>query len=344
MLLLVLFLPGCFKSDQAKVFKQKDPITSIYTLNQQRVNQILKTAFSQIGNPYRYGGNSPETGFDCSGFVSWVYKQDGIALPRSSRDMLAVGEPIPMEELRPGDLVFFNYGYSHVGIYTGEDKYIHSPRTGKRIEEVYLTAKGRGDHFVGARRIIDNIGVNVISDRLKNQWIAQSRHQTDLALQASAGQRRSALPNSRVTQSTLTAASSLSPAKFAAPKSASVKPATVKPASVKPASVKPATVKVASGQKAAAKKTANAKTKKNTYKVVPGDNLVTLAKRYGLSSNDIAAANKIKDKNKLQPGQVLIIPAKAKTAAVAKNKVTKKTAGKAKVTKTTSAATPKTKS
>ncbi|MDR2386397.1 MAG: C40 family peptidase [Deltaproteobacteria bacterium] len=319
-LLLVLFLPGCFKTDQAKVFKQKDPITSIYTLNQQRVNQILRTAFSQIGNPYRYGGNSPETGFDCSGFVSWVYKQYGILLPRSSRDMLAVGEPIPREELRPGDLVFFNYGYSHVGIYTGEDKYIHSPRTGKRIEEVYLTAKGRGDHFVGARRIIDNIGVNIISDQLKNQWIAQSRHQTDLALQASLGQKHSALPNSRVTQSTITASNKLSPTK-----TASVKAKVVKKAS---------TVKAVT-KSSGAKKTAKAK--QNTYKVVSGDNLVTLAKRYGLSSNEIALANNIKNKNKLKPGQLLIIPPKAKATVVAKK-------SKNKVTKTTSVQKTKTKS
>ncbi|MDR0622497.1 MAG: C40 family peptidase, partial [Deltaproteobacteria bacterium] len=207
-LLLVMFLPGCFKSDQAKVIKQIDPITSIFSLNQQRVNQILRTAFSQIGNPYRYGGNSPETGFDCSGFVSWVYKQYGISLPRSSRDMLAVGEPIERHELRPGDLVFFNYGYSHVGIYTGDDKYIHSPRTGKTVEEVYLTAKGRGDHYIGARRIVDNIGVDGISDQLKNQWIAQSRHQTDMAFQASLGDKYSSPRATAGTRATASASAS----------------------------------------------------------------------------------------------------------------------------------------
>jgi LysM repeat protein len=142
----------------------------------------MKAAFSQVGVPYRYGGSSPETGFDCSGFVSWVYKQYGVNLPRSSRDMLGAGTPIEKADLRPGDLVFFNYGYSHVGIYTGNNKYIHSPRTGKSIEESDLNGRGRGDHYVGARRVIDNRGVNNISEGLKAEWVRQSRQQTTLAL------------------------------------------------------------------------------------------------------------------------------------------------------------------
>jgi LysM repeat protein len=299
MMLLSLVLPGCLGYDQAKVFK---PIASpsVHGLNQDRVNRILKTAFSQIGNPYRYGGSSPETGFDCSGFVGWVYNQFGVSLPRSSRDMLAVGEPIGREELRPGDLVFFNYGYSHVGIYTGDDKYIHSPRTGKTVEEVNLDAKGRGDHFVAARRIIDNLGVTDISDRLKDEWIAQSRHQTDMALNEAVGQRHSASPRAVAAE-------------------------------------RPSQPRKTANRKAAPKKTSQ--TKQVTHKVASGDNLVTLAKRYGLSSNDIAAANNLRNKNKLKPGQTLVIPAKSKATPKSANQKT--VSPKTKKNQATSGAKPK---
>jgi LysM repeat protein len=323
-LALALALTGCLGREQAKAIKSKQ-VSPAYSLNQQKVNQILKTAFSQIGNPYRYGGNSPETGFDCSGFVGWVYKQYGVSLPRSSRDMLGAGIPISRDELRPGDLVFFNYGYSHVGIYTGDDKYIHSPRTGKRVEEVNLSAKGRGDHFVGARRVIDNVGVNAISDRMKGEWIAQSRHQTDLALRASAGEKHSASP-ARPLVALSPTASKLALANK--PGSASSATKNMATSAATKTTTKKAVAKKPGGQK------------KVTHKVAPGDNLVTLAKRFGLSSNDIALANNLKDKNKLKPGQTLIIPEKSKNTAVAKNKATKK---KAPATKAKAKAKPKTK-
>ncbi|MDR2443280.1 MAG: C40 family peptidase, partial [Deltaproteobacteria bacterium] len=191
--ILALAIAGC--SAPAKKAAITPRIPTPGELNQRQVNNILKTAFSQVGNPYRYGGSSPETGFDCSGFVGWVYQQYGVKLPRSSRDMLKVGDPVSREELRPGDLVFFNYGYSHVGIYTGDDKYIHSPRTGKRIQESDLNAKGRGDRFVGGRRIIDNLGVTNISDSLKSQWVAQSRHQTTAALNQATAIKHSGAPS-----------------------------------------------------------------------------------------------------------------------------------------------------
>jgi hypothetical protein len=175
--LLAAALPGCLSTGRKAALPPAKAAAPLEK-NQLQVNSILKTAFSQFGNRYRYGGSSPETGFDCSGFVGWVYGQYGVSLPRSSRDMLAVGEAVERSELRPGDLVFFNYGYSHVGIYTGDDKYIHSPSTGKAVQESNLEDKGRGDRFVGGRRIIDNHGVSLISENLKNEWIAQSRHQT----------------------------------------------------------------------------------------------------------------------------------------------------------------------
>ncbi|MDR2350097.1 MAG: C40 family peptidase [Deltaproteobacteria bacterium] len=189
LLLLMSFGLSACQTAKKTALKPIPPDQLLQRVAQNRVNGILKTAFSQVGNPYRYGGSKPETGFDCSGFVLWVYKQFGVDLPRSSRDMMSAGTPIDRSELRPGDLIFFKYNISHVGIYTGDNKYIHSPSTGKRIQESDLSDKGRGDHFVAARRVIDNRGVTTISEELKSEWVKQSRHQTTLALNDKAAQR-----------------------------------------------------------------------------------------------------------------------------------------------------------
>jgi len=117
---------------------------------------ILKTAFSQVGLPYRFGGTSPATGFDCSGFVSWVYGQSGIKLPRSSPEMSGLGRAVARQDLVPGDLVFFGRKkrVTHVGIYTGNNSYIHSPSRGKSIQESSLDERARGEYYVGARRLL----------------------------------------------------------------------------------------------------------------------------------------------------------------------------------------------
>lgn len=142
-------------------------------------NKIIKTAFSQVGNGYSYGGTSPATGFDCSGFVKWVYGQYDIALPRSSGDMMGSGAPVERAKLEPGDLVFFakRKRISHVGIYTGEGKYIHSPRTGKPVQESDLDDRARGEYYVGARRVLDDDLLQGISDETKQRWIVEARRQ-----------------------------------------------------------------------------------------------------------------------------------------------------------------------
>ncbi|MDR2340576.1 MAG: C40 family peptidase [Deltaproteobacteria bacterium] len=280
LLILSIAITGC--TTASRYTSRPKPLPSFETIaidsNRQLVNNILKTAFSQFGNPYRYGGNSPETGFDCSGFVSWVYAQYGIDLPRSSRDMLSVGTPISKAELRPGDLVFFNYGYSHVGIYTGNDKYIHSPRTGKRIEESDLNGNGRREHYIGARRVIDNKGVSNISDSLKAQWVQQSRHNTKLALNDRAARR-------------VTGAK----ANYSRGGSTASKGKKRNPASRGPGGTKQATAK--------------------THKVKNGDTMYDLAKRYGVSTSDLVAHNNLSNGNKLKLGQSIKIPAKKADAS-----------------------------
>ncbi len=95
-------------------------------------------AISLVGTPYRYGGNSPEGGFDCSGLIDFVFLDAaGLRLPRSTRELIELDAPgIRRDRLQPGDLVFFNPGggsASHIGIYVGEDRFVHAPSTGGTV-------------------------------------------------------------------------------------------------------------------------------------------------------------------------------------------------------------------
>lgn len=100
-----------------------------------RLNAILSTAEKYLGTPYVYGGSTPDTGFDCSGFVQYVFRQAmGKTLPRVSREQAASGIAVPYSQLRTGDIVAFHSPVSHVGIYIGNGKFIHSPHTGDVIK------------------------------------------------------------------------------------------------------------------------------------------------------------------------------------------------------------------
>ena len=112
------------------------------------VQAVLAAAYSMIGTPYQFGGSSPETGFDCSGFTMWSWSHAGVSLPHSSAAQYAALPHVAREDLQPGDLVFFYSPISHVGIYVGGGMMIHSPHTGDvvRVIAVYW------DSFVGAAR------------------------------------------------------------------------------------------------------------------------------------------------------------------------------------------------
>ncbi|MEO8248380.1 MAG: C40 family peptidase [Burkholderiales bacterium] len=118
---------------------------------------LVLTALGFLGVPYKWGGNSAQTGFDCSGFVRAIYEQSvGLRLPRKSDEQAAATETIARSELAPGDLVFFNTArraFSHVGIYMGDGKFIHSPRTGAVIRVEDLDASYWTERFDGARRV-----------------------------------------------------------------------------------------------------------------------------------------------------------------------------------------------
>ena len=117
----------------------------------------IDQAMDLLGIRYRRGGTSPEAGFDCSGFVSHVFREGlGMVLPRSSKEMSKSGEEISRDELRPGDLVFFNTmrkAFSHVGIYLGDNQFVHSPRSGGRVRIEDLRESYWMKRFNGARRV-----------------------------------------------------------------------------------------------------------------------------------------------------------------------------------------------
>lgn len=119
--------------------------------------ELLLRALSLVGVPYKYGGRSPDTGFDCSGLVHYVFSEvRGIALPRRAQEMSKVGDNVGRHELAPGDLVFFDTlrePFSHVGIYLGNHRFVHAPSSGGRVEVVAMTDRYWVRRFNGARRV-----------------------------------------------------------------------------------------------------------------------------------------------------------------------------------------------
>ncbi len=118
---------------------------------------LVITSMGFLGVPYRRGGNNVETGFDCSGFVRNIYQQTlGLLLPRQASEQAASTEKIDKKDLQPGDLVFFNTmrrAFSHVGIYVGDGKFIHSPRSGGKVRVEDMQESYWQHRFNGARRV-----------------------------------------------------------------------------------------------------------------------------------------------------------------------------------------------
>ncbi|RCW64125.1 C40 family peptidase [Pseudorhodoferax soli] len=120
-------------------------------------SDLVGTAMGFLGVPYRRGGNSAESGFDCSGFVRAVYSQTvGLVLPRRANEQAAATDTIEKRDLQPGDLVFFNTmrrTFSHVGIYVGDGKFVHAPRSGAKVRVEDMDSSYWKRRFDGARRV-----------------------------------------------------------------------------------------------------------------------------------------------------------------------------------------------
>jgi cell wall-associated NlpC family hydrolase len=122
-----------------------------------RAREVLVNALSLTGVRYKYGGNSPETGFDCSGFVRYVFQQaTSLTLPHNALAISRLGQAVPKDELKPGDLVFFNTlkrTFSHVGIYLGDNRFIHSPSSGGKVKIENMQDGYWAKRYNGAQRL-----------------------------------------------------------------------------------------------------------------------------------------------------------------------------------------------
>jgi len=115
-------------------------------------------ALGLLGVSYKFGGQRPDTGLDCSGLVRYVFQEvTGVTLPRTAKELSTLGKKIAAADLQPGDLVFFNtrrFAFSHVGIYLGDDRFVHAPSKGSEVSVATLSQSYWQKHFTGARRIV----------------------------------------------------------------------------------------------------------------------------------------------------------------------------------------------
>ncbi len=158
-ILLPLLLCACGRSEPRPSAGQPDGDPSSFSATINVANAVLFRAMSLVGTPYRYGGNTPESGFDCSGLVGYVFRDAaGIALPRTSS---AIGDirarDVPLKRLQSGDLVLFaaSHRISHVGIYVGNGQFVHAPNSGGTVRLDRLDAPGWKDSFRAGKRVIN---------------------------------------------------------------------------------------------------------------------------------------------------------------------------------------------
>jgi cell wall-associated NlpC family hydrolase len=133
--------------------------SGVANANPAAANDVLFQAISLVGTPYRYGGNSPESGFDCSGLITYVFLHSaGLKLPRSTAELIDINAPtIDKDRLFPGDLVYFNTlggRVSHIGIYVGERRFVHAPSSGGTVRMDNLDTPYWQKHYVEAKRIL----------------------------------------------------------------------------------------------------------------------------------------------------------------------------------------------
>jgi len=117
-----------------------------------RAERAVKVALDAVGTPYRWGGESPATGFDCSGLVRWAYGRVGLDLPHNSYALYSEGRRVSESGMEAGDILFFE-GLGHVGLYIGRGRMVHAPQSGRNVEVVRLATTNYGPRLIGARRV-----------------------------------------------------------------------------------------------------------------------------------------------------------------------------------------------
>ena len=150
-LMLVLLLGGCGTAPKGHPSNSAVPSR----LSAEQANDVTIYAVSLVGTPYRYGGNTPESGFDCSGLVGHIYKtRTNIVPPRTTSQLQDWGQTVPGDQIRSGDLVLFSLGAvpNHAGIYVGSSRFVHAPSTGGDVRIDDLKSKYWSRQRVAFRR------------------------------------------------------------------------------------------------------------------------------------------------------------------------------------------------
>ncbi|MFC3532973.1 C40 family peptidase [Vogesella facilis] len=176
-------------ADSRSADESADPIARFSNPGEEAAGDLLLQAMSLLGVAYRFGGSNPETGLDCSGFIQYVFKKSlHVNLPRTAAGMAQVGREVAQDELKPGDLVFFNtrgFRYSHVGIFLGNSKFIHSPRTGKNVEVANMSQSYWVSRYNGARRVARGTQI-AAADNVEAPVVASKRQGSAVPAKASA--------------------------------------------------------------------------------------------------------------------------------------------------------------
>ncbi len=151
------FISACSSSQPKKHYSgKKIKTTKVTSSNHYSPKNVIKTAKKLLGIKYHFGGKTPKTGFDCSGLVYYAHKKNGLKLPRTTIGQLKRVRRIYKSALRPGDLVFFaidRITVSHVGIYLGNNKFIHSPSTGKNVNITSMDSNYWRSRFIAGGRL-----------------------------------------------------------------------------------------------------------------------------------------------------------------------------------------------
>lgn len=158
---LTILLAACAGTPPPSPPPAPTPVSRVQLdTHSQAADDVLFRAIGLVGTPYRYGGNTPDSGFDCSGLINFVYRDVmGIRLPRSTREMITLNAPsISQSALQPGDLVFFATAggkqVSHAGIYVGEGRFVHAPSTGGTVRLDSLSTRYWQRSYLDAKRVL----------------------------------------------------------------------------------------------------------------------------------------------------------------------------------------------